>query len=65
MPTIVAGGSGFVGLNLTQHLLAEEETVVNLSLVPPPAAAQRLFSSLPGTLHNMNSSPLYPSIQRC
>jgi nucleoside-diphosphate-sugar epimerase len=54
MTTLVTGGSGFVGLNLLQLLLERGETVVNFSLAPPPAAAQRLFAQLPGTLHSVS-----------
>jgi nucleoside-diphosphate-sugar epimerase len=50
---LVTGGSGFVGLNVLQLLLERGEQVVNLSLAPPPAAAGRLFASLPGTLHSV------------
>lgn len=50
MTVLVTGGSGFVGLNLLEQLLARGETVVNLSLAPPPAAALRRFEALPGRL---------------
>lgn len=52
MTVLVTGGSGFVGLNVLQHLLERGDAVVNLSLAPPPPAAQRLFGTLPGTLHS-------------
>ncbi|HKJ00333.1 MAG TPA: NAD(P)-dependent oxidoreductase [bacterium] len=53
MTVLVTGGSGFVGLNLLQLLLERGDRVVNLSLAPPPAAAQQLFDSLPGTLQSV------------
>ena len=50
MTVLVTGGSGFVGLNLMQHLLERGESVVNLSLAPPPQAAQQHLAGLPGKL---------------
>lgn len=51
MSVLVTGGSGFVGLNLLEHLLGRGETVWNYSLTPPPEAAAARFARLPGTLH--------------
>jgi UDP-glucose 4-epimerase/UDP-glucuronate 4-epimerase len=39
MTTLITGGTGFVGLNLAEHLLAHGERVVLFGAAPPPAAA--------------------------
>lgn len=50
MTVLISGGTGFVGLNLAEALLARGETVVLFALdTPPPRALQR-FAALPGTL---------------
>ena len=54
MPILVTGGSGFVGLNLLEQLLARGETVVNFSLAAPPLAAHAAFATLPGALHHVD-----------
>lgn len=46
----LTGGSGFVGLNLIEQLLARGEEVTSFSLAPPPERARRDFAALPGTL---------------
>ena len=50
MTVLVTGGTGFVGLNLAEALLARRERVVLAGLDQPPAAALRRFAQLPGTL---------------
>jgi UDP-glucose 4-epimerase len=50
MTVLISGGTGFVGLNLTQALLARGEHVVVAALDPVPASAARVFASLPGRL---------------
>lgn len=47
----VTGGSGFIGLNLIEALLARGERVLAHSLDGLPAAARTAFAGLPGTLH--------------
>jgi len=47
---LVTGGSGFVGLNLIEQLLARGEEVVSFSLASAPERAVRTFESLPGAL---------------
>jgi UDP-glucuronate 4-epimerase len=47
-PTFITGASGFVGLALTEHLLARGDAVTGFDLAPPPAAALRAFEALPG-----------------
>lgn len=50
MAVVVSGGTGFVGLNLVQALLARGEHVVVVALDDVPIAAQRAFARLPGRL---------------
>jgi nucleoside-diphosphate-sugar epimerase len=51
MTVLITGGSGFIGLNLTEGLLGRGETVVLFAPVPPPKVALEIFSELDGTLH--------------
>lgn len=48
MTVLVTGAAGFVGLALTEHLLARGETVVAADLSPLPERARRDFAALPG-----------------
>ncbi|MFT8244848.1 NAD-dependent epimerase/dehydratase family protein [Roseomonas sp. BN140053] len=50
MTVLISGGTGFVGLNLAEALLARGERVVLFALDAPPEAALRRFRTLPGTL---------------
>lgn len=50
MTILVTGASGFVGLNLLEHLLSEGRTVVGLSDRDLPAIARFEFATLPGRL---------------
>lgn len=50
MAVLVSGGTGFVGLNLVEALLARGEHVVVAALDDVPAAARRAFAGLPGRL---------------
>jgi nucleoside-diphosphate-sugar epimerase len=50
MTVLITGASGFIGLNLTEHLLARGETTILFAPTPPPKAAVDLFSQLDGTL---------------
>jgi nucleoside-diphosphate-sugar epimerase len=50
MAVLISGGTGFVGLNLAEALLARGEHVVLLALDAPPPAALRRFAALPGRL---------------
>jgi UDP-glucose 4-epimerase len=47
---LVTGGSGFIGLNIVQNLLAQGQRVVLHAQDAPPAAAMADFAALPGTL---------------
>lgn len=49
-PILVVGGSGFIGLNIVEALLAKGETVVLHALDAPPASALGDFAKLPGRL---------------
>lgn len=50
MSVLVTGGTGFVGLNLVEALLARGEHVVVAALDDVPASAARAFAGLPGRL---------------
>lgn len=50
MAVMVTGGTGFVGINLVEALLARGEHVVVAALDDVPAAARRAFARLPGKL---------------
>lgn len=50
MSVLISGGTGFVGLNLAEALLARGEEVVIAALDDVPASAQRVFARLPGRL---------------
>jgi UDP-glucuronate 4-epimerase len=50
MAVLISGGTGFVGLNLVEALLARGEHVVVVALDELPASARRVFSDLPGKL---------------
>lgn len=45
---LITGGSGFVGLNVAEHLLARGEQVVSFDRAPPPPEATQFFSTLDG-----------------
>ncbi len=51
MATLITGASGFVGLALTEHLLARGEHVMGYDLAPPPTRALNAFAALPGRFH--------------
>ena len=53
MKVLVTGGSGFVGLNVLEALLARGDTVVAVSNDELPAHAQPALGRLPGTLHTV------------
>ena len=50
MSVMVTGGTGFVGLNLVEALLARGDDVVVVALDDIPAPARHRFSALPGRL---------------
>jgi len=50
MRVVVFGGTGFVGLNVAEALLAAGDDVVLLDRGVPPAAAEAAFADLPGRL---------------
>ncbi len=50
MATLITGGSGFIGLNLAERLLAAGEDVVLFGHAPPPPAAMVDFSAAPGRM---------------
>lgn len=53
MAVLVTGAAGFVGLALTEHLLARGETVIASDLSPLPERARRDFGSLAGRLETV------------
>ncbi len=55
MAIMVTGGTGFVGLNLVQALLARGEHVVVVALDDFPAPAQRVLARLPGRLESIRA----------
>ncbi|MCC5976799.1 MAG: NAD(P)-dependent oxidoreductase [Salinarimonas sp.] len=50
MAILIIGGSGFIGLNLTEQLLAAGRDVTIFDRAAPPQAAQDAFAALPGRL---------------
>ncbi len=55
MAVMVTGGTGFVGVNLVQALLARGEHVVVAALDDMPAPALRAFAKLPGRLETVRA----------
>ena len=55
MAVMVTGGTGFVGLNVVQALLARGEHVVAVALDDMPAIALRELATLPGTLDTVRA----------
>lgn len=58
MTILVTGAAGFVGLNVTEHLLRAGRTVVGLDRIDLPARARREFATLPGRLTSIGGSVL-------
>jgi UDP-glucuronate 4-epimerase len=48
MTVFVTGSSGFVGLALSEHLLARGDTVIGFDRQAPRESARRAFAALPG-----------------
>lgn len=48
MSVLITGGTGFIGLNLAEALLARGERVALFGLDPPPPNAKPVFEKLPG-----------------
>jgi len=53
MTFLVVGGSGFIGLNLIEHLLGSSESVISLDRSPIPHSAINVFSKLSGELTDL------------
>ena len=53
MNVLVTGGSGFVGLNVVEALLARGDSVVAASNDELPVYAKQVLGRLPGTLHTV------------
>jgi len=50
MPTLITGGTGFIGLNIAEHLLKKEKHIVLFGLQHDlPEDAKNVFASLAGT----------------
>lgn len=58
MAILVTGAAGFVGLNVTEHLLRAGREVVALDRLDLPPRARRLFAALPGHLTVIGGSVL-------
>ena len=56
MNTLIAGGAGFIGLNLAEAILRSGEHVVIYDLGALPNAAQRTFDELPGSWCHIQES---------
>ncbi len=50
MAILIIGGSGFIGLNLAEQLLAAGRSVTIFDRAPAPQAARDTFAALPGAL---------------
>ena len=61
MITLVTGAAGFVGLNVTEHLLRQGRTVVALDRIDLPARARATFATLPGTLVFVGGTVMSPA----
>lgn len=56
MTTLITGGTGFVGIALTEHLLSRGENVVSLDIAAPPAEALASFRRGPGQFDFVEAS---------
>ncbi len=56
MNTLIAGGAGFIGLNLAEAMLRRGGHVVIFDLGAVPGAAQRTFDELPGSWCHIQKS---------
>ncbi|MBT3358335.1 MAG: NAD(P)-dependent oxidoreductase [Rhodospirillales bacterium] len=61
LTTVIFGGAGFIGLNIAEHLLEQNSSVVVFDAAPIPAEAFGYLSSLPGTLTSVQGSILDPA----
>ncbi len=58
MGILVTGAAGFVGLNVSEHLLRAGRDVVGFDQIEPPARAVSAFRSLPGRFEMLRGSVL-------
>ena len=56
MNTLIAGGAGFIGLNLAEAILRRGEHVAIYDPGAVPGAAQRSFDELPGSWCHIQES---------
>ena len=56
MNSLIAGGAGFIGLNLAEAILRQGQGVVIYDTGSVPEAAQRCFDSLPGSWTQVHGS---------
>ena len=64
MSVLIAGGAGFVGLNVAEALLARREAVVLFDRAPPPPEALAALGALPGRLDVVEGDVLDPEAVR-
>ncbi len=58
MAILVTGAAGFVGLNVSEHLLRAGRDVVGFDMIEPPGRAGALFGTLPGRFTLVRGSVL-------
>ncbi len=58
MAYLVTGAAGFVGLNVTEHLLRAGHSVIGFDQLGLPAKAQQAFATLPGRLASISGTVL-------
>lgn len=61
LTTVIFGGAGFIGLNMAEHLLEQNLSVIVFDAAPIPVEAFERLSSLPGRLTFVQGSILDPA----
>jgi UDP-glucuronate 4-epimerase len=60
MTAFVTGAVGFIGLAVTEALLARGERVIGFDLVPVSEHAERTFARLPGKFEQVRGTSAMP-----